>query len=328
MAAWLTSPDGGAVPAANLRKITVTAAEEAAFTGIGDARPRRSDVDQALLSVTAKARDDVSADRAVWNATRLYFYVSGHGIAPLSGEAALVLADANEDSLGQNIELSLYNQWYAACGYFSEVVMLADCCREQLGGTPPAIAPPFNLCAAPYGQTLSLVGYATGLGGVAYEPLQVPNPNIGRGYFTRALLAGLGGGAPDPLAAGAVTSRSLGPYVRDLVSEMTKSQKVRQEVQVRSESTRLILFRPAPADGAVARPKRAVTICFPAGSVGVAELQTGTFTSVGSWDMAKGQWSIDLVEGLYIVKAQSPGARAFAEGGLFKVLGTDRVVQL
>jgi len=327
--AWLISPNGGALPPKNVQKITASPAREAAFTGAADAYPTRTDVDQALLEVTNSARNDVSADKRAWESTRLYVYVSGHGIAPQGGEAALLLPNANEDMLGQNIELSLYSHWYEACGYFREVVVFADCCREQLGGTPTAIAPPFNVCFKPYGKTVPLLGYATALGGTAYEPRRVPNPNEGRGYFTRALLAGLNGDAPDSLASGAVTSRSLGPYLRDLVTKMTEKETVPQDVQVKTETTRVIVFRPAPQGAAPpARPKRKTVIAFPGGYSGVVELQTGTFAPVGTWDAAKGDWTVDLEEGLYIMKSQVAGAAAFANKGLFQVIGHNNRVQL
>ena len=326
--AWLVSPNGGGLPPKNVRKITAPPAREATFTGADDAYPTRTDINRALNAVTKSAKNDISADKSAWARTRLYLYVSGHGIAPLGGEAALLLANADEETLGENIELSLYSHWYEACGWFSEVVIFADCCREQLGGTPAAIAPPFNVCDRPYGNTIALLGYATALGGTAYEPLKVPNPDDGRGYFTRALLDGLEN-AFDKDANGAVTSRSLGPYASELVTKMTKNQNVPQAIQVKTETTRVMVFRPAPPGAAApARPKRKTVIAFPAGYTGVVELETGTFAAVDTWDATKGDWTIDLPEGLYVVKPHVPGSAVFAKDGLFPVIGRENRVQL
>src|SRR5207237_3207944 len=121
----------------------------------------------------------------------------------------------------------------------------------------PANAPGFSLCPAPAGQTLRFLGYATGLGQLAYEPLAAVNANAGRGFFTRALLAGLRGGARDE--TGAVTSVGLATYVQKSVEDLTKDTPVRQKVQVIGDYVPAIVFRQATGE----RPKRTVVLRFP-----------------------------------------------------------------
>jgi hypothetical protein len=302
--------------------VTASPNEEQAFTGPGDARPKRSDVDLALRKLNQAIRQRVAQAAEDWDRTRLYIYVSGHGIAPPTNAGAVLMADAERDVLGECIELAMYGQWYESCGIFRELVVLADCCRERPRGAPPGMLPPFNLCQTPYGRTTRVLGYATGFGELAFEPLEAEHPDEQRGFFTKALLEGLRGAAAVDPDLGGITSETLAVYVTKAVEEMTKDQPVRQRAQILVEAGNPILLR---ATAVQQRPRWTVTIALPAGFSGQAVLRDGDNSEIARHD-AGTPWQLELDEGLYGVFP--PNGRNARPIGLFEVLGGDTDVQL
>ena len=271
-------------------------------------------INQTVRQRVAQTADD-------WDRTRLYFYVSGHGIAPPTGEGAVLMADAERDVLGECIELGLYSQWYESCGVFRELVVLADCCRERPRGAPPGTLPPFNLCQQPFGRMTRVVGYATGLAELAYEPLTADQPDEQRGFFTRAVLEGLGGKAGVDEARGGITSDTLAVFVRKRVADLTKKQTVPQQAQIIGEAGNPILLR---ATQVQERPKWDVTINLPGDFAGEAELRRGD-RSVVERHAAGTPWVVQLDEGFYGVFAVNGQQAALR---VFEVFGGDAIVDV
>ncbi len=331
--AWLTDPQGGGVPQANVRLVSVPDTEP--FAMPADGRPQQREVNRALREINDAIRAAVAANPAAWDSTRLYIYVAGHGIGPPNGECALLMADADRQTLGENLELSLYADWYLHCGLVREVVIFADCCREIAGGIPPANAPPFTVCAVPeHKGTLRFMGYATRLGELAYEPAGAPQPaDSGRGYFTKAVLDGLRGAAAER-ATGAITGASLATYVQQVVEEVTRTvAPYPQRGEMIADVARQIVFRTgaeiaAGTPAQPARPSLNVTLRFPPGLAGDVVLRNGDTSEHARWAVANGPWTLPLPAGYYRVEALAQGAPPLANDGLFDVLGSDRDVQL
>lgn len=317
---WLVSAEGGALPEQNVALVAATPQEEQGFGDAAGARPKRSEVNVALRQFNQAVRERVAQNPADWDRTRLYLYASGHGIAPQTGQGALLMADADRDFLGESLELALYSQWYAGCGVFRELVVLADCCRERIAGAPPGPFPPFTQCARPYGRTTTVVGYATGVAELAFEPNPANNPDEHRGYFTKAVLDGLQGGAAVDPEQGGITSDTLGVYVRKAVEELTKDQ---QHAQIFVEAGDPIVLRPAAAP---ARPHWKITIALPAGLAGDVELRRGDHSVVESRAANQTPWEVELEEGLYGV--YSTNGAGVPPVGLFEVLAGDANVRL
>ena len=316
-ARWLERPDGGALPPPNVKRVMATDDEEAAFgTDASAARPVREQIEDALADAAAAARAAVEANRDEWERTRLYLYVAGHGLAPSGGEGALYLANAREDR-SRHLELGEYRKWCSQCAYFREVIVFADCCRTR-NNTARAQMPTLDPCPAPIvnGQTTWVVGYGSGLGEPTYE-------DDARGYFTRALIEGLEHAKLDE--DGAVTASTLAPYVKSAVAEQTRDKLHPQTAELYADAGARVVFRAGPP---TARAKRQVAISFPPGYAGRVELRLG-MEPIGVHDAAAGPWSLELEEGIYEVAAAAgePPA-AFAEHGLFKVVGGDASVQL
>jgi hypothetical protein len=322
---WLVDPAGGALPAGNARLITVDPGVP--FAAPGDARPQQREVNRALHEFNQRLRDHLAEHPQDWQKSRMYIYAAGHGIGPPMAEGAILMADAESELLGNNIELSLYADWYLRCGLVHEVVIFADCCREILGGIPPPAAPPFNICQIPMAAgTVRFIGYASRLGEVAWEPISPADRDQARGYFTSALLDGLGGAAADR-QTGEVTAASLAQYVQSAVEEATAGMgPFPQRGEMRGDLAARLVLR---SSGAADAPRRRVSIAFPAGFTGSVTLCTGPRPEdcQEEWDASGGDWVLQLPDGFYRVAA-GPEAPAFAADGMFAVTGKDIDVRL
>ncbi|WP_030299084.1 caspase family protein [Streptomyces katrae] len=321
---WLVHPTGGQVPQGQVTLITTSAAAALA-TEAYDARPIKREIDNALEEINDTVTAAVQAAAAAgcpepWKQTRLYIYVAGHGIMPGGGETALLLADARAGRY-ENLELSNYVKWYRRCGVVRELVVFADCCRQHLRLVEPSIVG-FDLCANPTAEVHTLVGYAAGEGNLAYEETEetIP-PDERRGYFTRALVAGLRQARKDP-AHGAVTAVTLAEYVAPALEEATQGKPFPQRSQMPSDPGRPIVF-------GTALEACSVTLHFPQGWTGGPVellLQDGTRAS---HDPAAGPWSLSLPPGAYgVVLPGTYDGTPFQGRGLFMAVGDTYAVKL
>lgn len=314
---WLLAPDGGALPPPNVAVVTATADEMWAQSW--DARPQLREVNRALDSFNKRLREWLEATPDDPNASRLYVYASGHGFGPLDGECGVLMADADTDNLGDHVELSKYRQWYERYGRFRELVIFADCCREIPAEGVPANGPPFTERGAPIGVR-AFTGYASRLGAVAWEPVGMADRDMARGYYTRALLAGLRGGAVDP-DHGVVTSTTLAQFVAQAVEAATRGVVAApQKAEHKLDPANPILF-----GGGGRLPTHRATIRFPASFAGRAALRSATAAEIATWEAANGPWAVELPDGYYEVIPTPP---AEATDWLFKVVGADVDVQL
>lgn len=317
-AAWLTDPDGGRLPAANVKRVGVSAADEAGFATAHTARPTNVEIDYALQDITTGLKAQLAADPGCWEQSRIYFYAAGHGFAPQGGEGALFLANAEPDALARNIELAEYRRWCTSCAWAREVIVFADCCRTRIRTAARGFAPQLNECAAPWNGKAStwLIGFGSNFGNPTYELAAPGSDDQARGYFTAALLEGLRGGAPrDP--SGALTAATLSGYVKALVAERTRDQPYPQDADIVGPLASDIQFGTTQPP-----PKRNVTLVLPAGYAGPAKIVKDG-RELATWDGKSAEWQVALEDGLY----EADGG-AFANSGLFKVAGEDRRVEL
>ena len=314
--AWLTAPGKGGVPDTNVEKIVV---DGAAFTSADGAEPNRDLVNRAFIKVHAAIRKAVAKDPTAWNASRLYVYFAGHGISPHATETAVLMANASdkppESNLGENIACLLYADYYTESTDFRELLLLADCCRSRRADAPGG-GPPFTKIAKNNGSVVRVIGFATQYQNLAYEPIG-PDADVARGYYTRALLEGLEGAAPDPAHNNDVTSNSLQDYVRQRVTSLTDGKPYAQVPAMYADpGARIVLRKATP------RPTRRVRISFPVGYTSKATLYDSAGNEIDSHDAGTGAWDVDLVDGLYEIRPDAGApAVAFNNQGLMKVVG-------
>lgn len=313
---WLVSPAGGAVPKENTALLRDPGGPRPVST-LRNAYPTQCHVSEVFEAWETKVKAQAAVGHPAWRDTRAYIYVAGHGYAPPDGVAALLVADATDRRLGAHIEIQRYVEWLVSCALFREVLVFCDCCRRRYVNAAVASPTGFGTCNlnAPV-EVFALVGYAARVGEDALEPEDPADPDHARGVFTGALLDGLEGAAAHD---GEVTSARLAVYVRDAVERQTKDAWVPQKVEFPGDlSQQMVVCKVASP------PRRKVTVRFPDGASGTADIRTGPFQLVASHTLDGKPWSIELEDGLYEL---APGDIASGfEGAPFKVIGEDRDV--
>jgi uncharacterized caspase-like protein len=270
------------------------------------AEPVAKHVWDALFAQMAQIRDIVGQDAAAWAESRLYFFFSGHGIAPSARDASGLAADAGPDHFGNSVSIKALVEWLLESQDFGQLVMIADCCRNKPPtGTRPG-PPPWTPRRHHRGEVRLAEFYATIYGDPAREPRPDQDPDSQRGYFTKAILDGLRGGAPlGP--NGSITTISLANYARQKVMRATDSKQV-PPADVGADFVLVEGVVPKPPG---ARPVRLV---FPAGFGGAVQLLDATF-QVRAQSAIEGQdWVIDLEPSLYQLVAPANGAGFKADG--------------
>jgi uncharacterized caspase-like protein len=342
-AEWLGREDGGGVKPENLELIAIADADVPSETTRPAARPKKGEIHNALYKVARRCKAHVEKHPKDWEKTRLYVYVSGHGLAPEAGEAALLLADAGPDWFGENFPCAHFLRWYEAAQHFHEVVVFADCCRYWAEDAPLA-PPPWTKVKGNNGKVVKMTGFATRFGDPAYEPPsnELDPPDQRRSYFTRALLEGLDEGqAVDP-STGRIDSNSLAFYLKKRVDELTRKNELTgkerrpQEPEVEAEPAEPIVFRTMSGAEIQEAKGRRVTIRFVTDFAGDVYLLTGTLRPLERREVSDQPWVVEVEQpGLYQVHPAAgdepapPGtANPFRNAGHFSVFGEDVDVEL
>ncbi|MGI5241170.1 caspase family protein [Dactylosporangium sp. CA-139066] len=310
---WLVDPDGGGLPERNVWLVPASSDAEDRLT-TGTARPALGDINDALRDVNAVVRRRAAVEPTLWDRTRLYLFVAGHGLLPGDGEGALLAANASGEEPGYNLDLRLYKEWYRRCGLFRELVVFADCCRNDFPGAT-SYGPPFLQCSTVERDVRLAIGYGAAFGGRAYEGVidgESLSPSDRRGLFTTALLR-------------ALRRHRRWDEVRALVNQtlaqLAEERRRDQRAEMAGDDD-IVFGRPgAPPPDDVYQ----VTIVFPAGAPEAVEVCDGRLAVIGSWDTRQGPWRRGLPPGLYYVRGRDGGA---AVGAPFVVAGADVDVKL
>lgn len=305
---WLLT---SGVPPAHLELVTLPSNIPAPTERRG-AIPQANQIWEAVYDKMDQVRAAVKADPADWVRTRLYFFFSGHGVAPTARDASGLAADAGPDHLGNSASIKQLVTHLSSSGDFAELVMIADCCRNRPQPGTQTGAPPWRETTGKKPEDVKVAElYATIFGDPSREPPAVRDFNKERGYFTKAILEGLSG-HPGAVRNGEVTTVSLSQFARQRVMEETKNRQKPSD-QVGAD---LILVTGV---GPVAQPpnqRRAVRIRLPAEYRGAVELLDGSLQPIDTW-VADGSDQVrPLPPSLYQLKSAS---RSFAREGVFLV---------
>ncbi|MBK7828413.1 caspase family protein [Nannocystis sp.] len=206
IADWLA--DKGGVE--HLKRVIQTAPE----------KPIEKDVYDAILAWRVHVSERVKTGALAWQSTRLYLYVSGHGYSPSGTDAALLTGEARDADLW-HVSLAKLRQALNRSQDFHEVVVFADCCRDELRDAPETQGPRWRRAVNPRrGETRWLFWLAAAFNSKAYEATNGQSRGTdddGHGHFTRALLEGLYGAAAN---GGVIDSNGLAIYVEARVPEL------------------------------------------------------------------------------------------------------------
>lgn len=303
IAEWLGLPEGGGLPADNIR--VVRSADAPDPFPDGGAAPQQHAIEAALSDIAFLPGTAYKEGGKNYAGRRLYIYVSGHGFAKNVDEAALITAEAVKQR-PLNVLITSWLDWYYRAAHFKEYVLWVDTCLSN-APTPYLKACDLN---ASTGADIELgrrfFAYSAGFNKQAVE-----NEIDGRwhGVFTYALLQGLRGAA-----AGGVTSESLRDYLRNnMKSFMREDQRV---IGVSQEP----LFGPVDhmTFGAGGPPRKyAVTLRFPQEHVGRrATVSVNGSAPIEDVVLKAPEWKLELEPGAYV--AYLPEAERF---GAFAVTG-------
>lgn len=207
---WLTDPTGGGLDKAHVElllsiKPRHTSNSSTPTTFLDDQlRPLHHQIEHAFESILNLASN---------GGERLYVYFSGHGIAINALRTVLCLPPWSPARKGYALDSESYLNLVCTSGIFREVIFLLDCCRTPVRldtSMPTTIT---ARLAGSAGQPAKyFVANATEAWNAAYEAME-SNGNHAQtqGFFTRALLLGLRGGARDK--NGLITASSLKDYL-------------------------------------------------------------------------------------------------------------------
>ena len=327
---WLEKPDGGGLMHDNITCVE-TPLSPPSMT-IDTAAPRKTAIDRALEGLRGSVRTAIAKlpeeeQISARDRTRLYIYVAGHGVMPRDGTAALLDAEATPTTQ-HNLDLGAYAKWLEREGAFAELAVFGDCCRNYKM-LMAAQGPNFLTQMQVGGPVAWCIGYATAGGTTAWEDSETYEPEIPaderRGYFSRALVEGLEGKGANP-ATGYVTPHHLHQYVVTAVRRRTANRKEheQQDVLMPTSSAQEMRFGPRHE---VHRYK--IVIHFRPGAPQEVEL-VGPGGEVAHWKPQEGPWTYFCYDGLWQVQrvGSDRDSAGLTDGGIFRVTGDDRDVQL
>jgi len=317
--AWLTDPDGGSVPPDNCRLIVAADKEMPPEATQDQAVPIADLLHDALLLLEKLADAALEKRPDLWGEARLYYYVSGHGLAVDPRDAALLMANAGRPRLmGRHVSCARVLDYFLRLQTFHELVIFADCCRDRDAGAP-WMPLPFNpIIGAQKGEVVTAVCLATLFGEKSFEPEKADGR---RGFFTDALLKGLRGEFARPDEP--IDSNNLAAFVRQRVRALTQTDDFTepQTPVFQCDAARPVLFRPPLARAAEVAYRVALTF---QGYTGGVQLRGGDRKPIAQQAVAPGAaWVLSLPGGLYKVEPLAAGAAPFRGNGLFEVIGED-----
>lgn len=327
--AWLTDPQGGAVPKGNVELITVPDEEVPKGLPRNQARPIKTQIEDALFKFRTDVDTHLADEPADWDKTRLYFFASGHGIAPNPDEAALLMADAGPNHHGKNFSSAKYLSFFQKGQFFKELVFFADCCRERVSNAP-INGPDWTEVAGNNGELLTLRGFATYFGELAFEQQeQIADPDQLRGYFTKALLEGLRDAQGVDSEGRTIDSDSLARFVTQRVQELTVNLPKPQKPFFVLEPAipRIVFKKNIPVKTIDEVLTHTVCLIFPANFKGKVNLFDGNHNLISSYEVGDSVWKIPLAKGIYRVKL-AEGGSPFAGDGFFEIIGAEKDVTL
>lgn len=195
---------------------------------LGDEPPPAAAVDARPTEEVLKYEFDCLEDEAVENngcaGDRLYLYLSGHGFGQSLSDASLLMANATTQRPRHHIPGSLWADHFFSNGYFKEVILFIDCCRERYGMA--TLNGPGNPMPVPPNGARRFYGFATKYGRLAVER---PIDGVMHGVFTATLMDALNGGASEE--DGRITGESLKAYLfENMKSFLSPADLVDQDV--------------------------------------------------------------------------------------------------
>jgi hypothetical protein len=301
--AWLLDPQGGDM---NPEHILTVTSPDGPPQNEDDAEPTVEKVLKAAKKIKNQATFDAQSNRN-YVGRRLYLYFAGHGFSARADRTALLMANASDEEVGPNFHwLADANaDWFYKAGYFDEILLFMDCCREEYDQPVVDVWKPESY--PNFRDVRRFYAYATGWSLLSRE-IELTG-GIKRGVFTCALIEGLRSRGNVP-KTNRVTTRSMRDYL--IASVKVDSTNALKESDFIVDDFEIVRLPNAPGT-------YPVRIKLPAGAANCqVEVQNGDFETIFSTTANAGEvWEVALGKGLYQVVI--PGL--LPEGKPFRVTG-------
>lgn len=220
--AWLTQRAG--VPAEHV-KLIVSSDFQPADRPL-DAMPTSERIERAFDELCEVAQRNDERMEGLKVGRRLYIFLAGHGFTPSGDEAALLMANATRGRT-YHVPGRPYANWFLRAGFFDEVILFMDCCRERYPQAPLRVPPYIDLTdPTAVDRSKILLGFATKWSRLSREK-PMPDGKV-RGVFSTALMAALNGAAVDE--RGEITAHSLGDYLYNHMKDLLSPEELKDDL--------------------------------------------------------------------------------------------------
>jgi uncharacterized caspase-like protein len=325
--AWLKDSNGGNVPECHCIKSTDYLASAGTPLLARQARPVAEEIHDYIARLQDEADDRRTKRRSCRLGRRIYLYFAGHGFDVDWKEPALLMANATPLRLGYHILGRYLADWLLRAGYFDEILLFMDCCREIR--QVPALNKPFAVESDAQRQERVKWFYAFGAKSSRATREYVTETGKAQGIFTSALIAGLNGAAAAP-GTDSITAKSLSRY---LDAEMINYMRPDDRNDSRLPKTPDVDFEPRYDDWVILQtpPKLASVAIHPAAFTSVAihpaaftarriEVLGGDSKVIAAVASSPACWHVQLPHGYYKVRIPDVGKQK-----LFEVSGREVV---
>ena len=189
---WVTSEEGGGVPASQAKKILSSDSQ-------GPEATPTADLIQSWFDYLESVDDQFKKKERRRGAfgRRLWIFFAGHGFAPDLDDklTALLTADAKAGAFERShVIVSKLADFCQTAQYFDEIFMFADCCRTRLPVTQLNVKPPKKV-SSDADKVRTFYAYGARIGKESREWKY--DGKTSRGVFTLTLMEGLRGAAVD-----------------------------------------------------------------------------------------------------------------------------------
>jgi len=215
---WVTSPQpegGGVDPHEKTGRakliITSTCIPSPPYQSFLEAKPTMEGITGVFEKMYALSEQNNANGKGRQIGRRLYLYFAGHGLEP-KDEVALLMANAKEGIWNNHVSGTGWADWLYKAGFFEEILLFMDCCRDYFPSvTPNPVFP--ELLAGNNIVKKRFYAFATAWGKKSWEREMEDDKQV-HGVFTTTLMKGLRGAACDRFT-GDITATSLRGYLKD-----------------------------------------------------------------------------------------------------------------
>jgi uncharacterized caspase-like protein len=314
---WVTDPAGGDVPSANAACVVSSLYQPA--PNVDDELPAKQQIEKFFTLVANRAQANLKTGR------RLYMFFAGHGFAPTLDKSAVYMANAT-DTMPHNIAPFLWADRLYLGGWFDEVLLFQDACRDRLPDVD--LTPPFFRPRTMRGEGNRGRFYAFAAKNQQLAQEKRDGNGQVHGVFSATLMEGLRGAARDP-GTGAITTAQLKNYLQDnMRKRLSEAELAKDDIAKRPE-----VFDPDPFIIVPGVPGARTVPCFPVRvslpRTGLdARIEDGSFAKVAAENPAPQVWDLTLPRGLYRVVVPGFEAGLFQITGALQADGTQQVVNV